>query len=53
MGKYFKDFTKTIWGFAEIIADSEAEANAKFENGDYSEFDNKSDYKWEDVSCQD
>ncbi|KKM84224.1 hypothetical protein LCGC14_1301520 [marine sediment metagenome] len=47
MGRYIKDFKKIVWGFAEIEADTLKEAEEKFDDGDYSEFDNKDDYEWE------
>ena len=46
--KYTKNFKKTIWGFATIEAGSEEEAIKKFEDGEYDEFDNKSDYEWDE-----
>ena len=49
MKRYTRDFKKIVWGFAEVKADTLKEAKEKFEDGDYSEFDNKDDYEWEEI----
>ena len=46
--RYIKDFKKIVWGYASIEADSMEEAEQKFEDEDFDEFDNKSDYEWEE-----
>ena len=47
---FIRNFKKTVWGFASVEADSMEEAAKKFDEEDetYDEFDNKSDYEWED-----
>ncbi len=46
--KYRKNFKKIVWGFVEVEADSEEQAEKKFNDGDYDELDNKSDYEFEE-----
>jgi hypothetical protein len=43
--RFQKNFKKIVYGFKEVIAKDEAEAQKKFDNDDYDEFDNKSDYE--------
>ncbi len=50
--KYRKNFTKTVWGFIEVKADSIEEAEEKFDDGEYDQFDNKSDYTYEEWEKQ-
>lgn len=46
--RYRRKFRKTVWGVAEVEADSIDEAQDRFDTEDIdSEFDNKSDYEWE------
>lgn len=42
--RYTKAFFKTVWGYFEVEANSEEEAEQKFEDGEYDEIDNKSEY---------
>jgi len=48
MPTYRKDFQKMVWGFIEVEANSPEEAEAKFEEGDYDMFDNKSEEEYGD-----
>jgi len=48
MVRYIKNFKKVVWGFIEVKADNEKEAELKFDNADYDEIDNKSDYEFEE-----
>ena len=43
--RFQKNFKKIVYGFKEVIAKDEAEAKEKFDNDDYDEFDNDSDYE--------
>lgn len=44
---YTRNFTKTIYGFASVEANSIDEANERFESEDFDdEHDNKSEYDW-------
>lgn len=43
---FIKNFTKVVYGFASVEANSKREAEDKFSCGDFDEFDNKSDYEW-------
>jgi hypothetical protein len=46
--EYIRNFKKTVWGYATVDAKNPEEARQKFDNGDTDdEFDNKSDYDWE------
>ena len=45
MTRYQKNFRKTVWGYIEVEANSPEEAEAKWLDGDYDEFDNESDYE--------
>lgn len=51
MKKYIQTFTKTVWGFYEVEAENEEDAQKKFDDGDYDQFDNESEDtelgKWE------
>ena len=50
MARYIRNFKKTVWGYASVEADSKKEAEKKFDDGDSDdEFDNKSDYDWEEI----
>lgn len=46
--RYRKNFKKIVWGFVEVEAKDEQEAEELFDNGEYDEFDNKSDYEFEE-----
>lgn len=47
--RYIKNFKKIVWGYGSVEADSLEEAKKKFDDGDIDdEFDNNSDYEWED-----
>ena len=49
MTRFDKNFKKTVWGFATVTAKDKEEAQRKFDEGDIDdEFDNKSDYEWDD-----
>ena len=48
MPKYQQNFKKIVWGYMEVEADSIEEAERKFEDSEYDEFDNKSDYELEE-----
>ena len=48
--KWRNDFAKAVWGFMEVEATSKEDAEKRYENGDYDEFDSKSEYElgeWE------
>jgi len=46
--RYQQNFKKTVWGYFEVEANSLKEAKKKFEDAEYDEFDNKSDYETEE-----
>ncbi len=46
--KYRQSFKKIVYGFFEVEADSVKEAERKFYEAEYEEFDNKSDYETEE-----
>ena len=46
--KFRRNFKKEVWGYMETEAENEEEAEMNFENGNYDEFDNKSNYELED-----
>jgi len=48
MKTYKINFTKTIYGFAEIEAENKKEAKEKFLNGEYDEFEKESYYVFEE-----
>lgn len=48
MKGYRKNFKKIVWGFIEVEANNEEEAEKLFDEGEYNEFDNKSDYDFEE-----
>ena len=51
MPRYIRNFKKIVWGYGEVEANSLEEAQQKFDDGEETdEFDNKSDYEWEDVT---
>lgn len=50
--RFRKNFKKTVWGFMEVYAKNKKEADKKFDDADYDEFDNKSDYEFEDDEWQ-
>jgi len=50
MTRYIRNFKKVVWGYGSVEADSLEEAQEKFDSGNIDdEFDNKSEYEWEDV----
>ena len=49
MKTYMKKFCKTVYGWTEVEANSKKEAEEKILNGEGDEFDNKSDYIFEDT----
>ena len=51
--KFRKNFKKIVYGFIEVEALDEAEAEQNFDLGEYDEFDNKSEYEFEDWEKQD
>ena len=54
MKEYNVNFKRTSWGFIRILAENEEEAKEKLDNGEwYDEFDNKSEYEFEDEICED
>lgn len=48
MKTYRKGFKKTIYGYFEVEANSKEESQTLFDDGDYDEFDNKSNYECEE-----
>ena len=46
MATFRKGFKKIVFGYATVEADSVAEAETKFDEGDFDEFDNKSEHEW-------
>jgi len=48
MKTYERCFVKTVWGHARVEAENEEEARDKFDVCDCDEFDNKSEYEWDD-----
>lgn len=44
--EYWKNFTKVVYGFASVEAKSKKEAEKLFDEGDFDEFDNKSEHEW-------
>lgn len=47
--KYRQNFKKVVYGFIETEANNKKEAEQNFDDGDYDEFDNKSDYEFEEI----
>jgi len=47
--RYIRNFKKTVWGFASVDAKSLKEAKKKFAEGEADEFDNASEYEWEEI----
>jgi len=47
--KYIMNFKKTIWGFFTVYARSLEKAQKEYNEGNYDEFDHKSDYKTEEM----
>ena len=47
MAKYQKSFLKTVWGFVEVQAYDNESAQEQLDNGQGEEFDNKSEYEYE------
>ena len=45
--KFRLNFDKTTYGWFEIEAETLEEAKKKFDDGDYDEFENKSDYEYD------
>lgn len=48
MVRYIRNYTKVVKGFIEVYALSEEEAQKKFDDYDYDEFDNNSDYEYDE-----
>ena len=49
MKRYRRNFEKIVYGYAEVLAESENEARAKFCSEELDdEFDNKSEYEWDE-----
>ena len=48
MKTYTQNFTKTVWGYLQVEAESEQEAKRMFEEMDCDEIDHKSEYEFED-----
>lgn len=46
MARYINNFKKTVWGFIEVEANSEKEAQQKLDDGEEDEIDNKSEYEF-------
>lgn len=46
--RYRKNFKKTVWGFVEVHAKNKEEAEQQYIDSNYDEFDNKSDYEFEE-----
>jgi hypothetical protein len=44
--EFRKNFTKTVYGYASVEANSLKEAEEMFDDGDFDTFDNNSDYEW-------
>ena len=50
MPTYQRNFKKIVWGYQQVEAEDMKEAMLKFDDDDFDdEFDNKSDYEFEDV----
>ena len=48
MAKYQKKFKKTVWGLVEVQAKDKESAQKRLDDGQGEEFDNKSEYEYED-----
>ncbi len=48
MVKYQKNFNKIVFGYIEVEADSPEEAQREQDNSNEDEFDNKSEYEFEE-----
>jgi len=42
-------YYKEVWGYVEVLAKDEKDAQERFESGDCEEFDNKSSYEYDDM----
>jgi len=49
MKRYIRNFKKIVYGYASCEADNIDEATQLLDSGVCDEFDNNSDYEWEDV----
>jgi hypothetical protein len=47
MVRYQRNFRKVVWGFVEVDANSPEQAQKRFDDGLYDEFDNKDDTEYE------
>ena len=53
MKTYRKNFRKIVYGYMDVLADSEEEAQSKLDEGAIdNEFDNKSEYEYEEWEQQ-
>ena len=53
MKTYVVPFKRVVCGYIEIIAENSWEARDKLERGDWNgEFENKSDYEYEDIEIR-
>jgi len=48
---YVKKFKKIVYGYITVEAENVDEAEQEYNEGNYDEFDNKSDYYFEDWEC--
>jgi hypothetical protein len=46
--KFTRGFTEAVYGYHEVMAEDAEDAQKKFDDGDYDQFDNKSDYEMDD-----
>ena len=50
--KYWKGYTKVVHGVISVEADSEAVAQARFEAGEYEDFENKENLEWDNLEWE-
>jgi len=50
--KYQRNFKKIIYGFIEVEADNVEDAQKKLDEGQENEYDNKSEYEFEEWETQ-
>ena len=45
---FVKNFKRITWGYVEVCANSTDEAQKQFVNGNYKEYDNKTEYEYDE-----
>lgn len=48
MPTYHRNYKKVVWGYEEVEAENPEQAQERFDDGLFDEFDNKSEYEREE-----